>query len=92
METDVNHPVRGRRIHLVRWVRSDGGWTSEVRQGRYLDDDVEAWVLDVDDVEVRLPRDEWQRFVPDHEPQLRPRGDGRAIVTVRVTSRPVFDE
>ncbi|GAA4049431.1 hypothetical protein [Agromyces indicus] len=90
MESDVNHPPPGKRIHLIRWAPSDAGWVSEVRAGRYLGPDDADWLLDVDGEHQRLPRTEWQRFVPKHD-QPAPTGREADVLTIRATARPIME-
>ncbi|MCK8609225.1 hypothetical protein [Agromyces sp. C10] len=90
MESDVNHPLPGKRIHLIRWVASDTGWVSEVRAGRYLGPDDVDWLLDVDGQRERLPRTVWQRFVPKHD-QPAPTAPAAGVLTIPTTARPVME-
>lgn len=65
MDSDVNHPKRGRRVQFVRWLNSDDGWYSEIRAGRLLGTTPEAWVVEIDGRPERLARVDWARFLSE---------------------------
>ena len=57
-----NVPKPGQDVHLVRWVRSADGWSSETLLCTYLGCTSDSWIVDSHGEQVSLARDEWSQF------------------------------
>lgn len=57
-----NAPKPGQDIHLVRWIRSADGWSSETVLCTYLGGTAKEWIVEKFGENVRLARDEWAQF------------------------------
>ncbi len=55
-------PKPGQALHLVRWIRSADGWTSETVLCTYLGCTPEEWLVETNGEEAALPRSEWAQF------------------------------
>lgn len=63
LETPIgNVPKAGQDVHLVRWIHTADGWTSETVLCTYLACTAEAWIVDSRGERVALARDEWSQF------------------------------
>jgi hypothetical protein len=62
-ETPIgNTPKTGQAIHLVRWIRSADGWSSETVLCTYLGGTPQHWIVEQHGERVRLERQEWAQF------------------------------
>ena len=62
-ETPIgNAPKPGQDIHLVRWIRSADGWSSETVLCTYLAGTPSHWVVERHGERVSLYRAEWAQF------------------------------
>lgn len=62
-ETPIgNAPKPGQDIHLVRWIRSADGWSSETVLCTYLGGTRHDWIVEQRGERVRLARTEWAQF------------------------------
>jgi hypothetical protein len=57
-----NVPKPGQDVHLVRWIRSADGWTSETLLCTYRGCTPDQWLVDSHGEQVALARDEWSQF------------------------------
>lgn len=57
-----NIPKPGQDVHLVRWVHSADGWTSETLLCTYVSCTPEQWIVDSRGEQVSLERAEWSQF------------------------------
>lgn len=57
-----NAPKPGQDIHLVRWIRSADGWSSETVLCTYLGGTPNDWIVERFGEQVQLARDEWSQF------------------------------
>jgi hypothetical protein len=57
-----NVPKAGQDVHLVRWIRSADGWTSQTLLCTYLGCTPDHWIVDSRGEQVSLARDEWSQF------------------------------
>lgn len=68
----MHRSAAGGPIHLIQWSQDrDGCWTHEIQRGRYLRFDPDAWVVEVDGIEQRLPRNTWSQYIPDRRTPAR---------------------
>lgn len=62
-ETPIgNAPKRGQDIHLVRWIRSADGWSSETVLCTYLGGTPKQWIVEQHGQRMELAREEWAQF------------------------------
>ena len=57
-----NAPKAGQDIHLVRWIRSADGWSSETVLCTYLGGTTREWIVESHGERVKLAREEWAQF------------------------------
>jgi hypothetical protein len=57
-----NAPKPGQDIHLVRWIRSADGWSSQTVLCTYLGGTPKEWIVESGGERTALPRDEWAQF------------------------------
>ncbi|MDN4614249.1 hypothetical protein P5G50_07270 [Leifsonia sp. F6_8S_P_1B] len=57
-----NAPKPGQDIHLVRWIRSADGWSSETVLCTYLGGTPHEWIVESAGERTALSRDEWAQF------------------------------
>ncbi|MEV8214307.1 hypothetical protein [Leifsonia sp. NPDC077715] len=57
-----NVPKPGQDVHLVRWIRSADGWTSETVLCTYVACTPDSWIVDSRGQRMALAREEWSQF------------------------------
>ncbi|RDV46176.1 hypothetical protein DOE76_03250 [Leifsonia sp. ku-ls] len=67
--TDIELPIGltprvGAEFHLVRWTRGIEEWTAQTILAIYVSSTADEWVVEHRGRRLRLPRQEWLRFMP----------------------------